>query len=256
MSRRRISPSLIRGLGRAHRKVEHRGDLRVRVALEVGELQRFSLDLGQGAQRLSDPSCLHRGMCCLGGRVVLDGLAALVVRRVPSRARLRGPDPVHGLAVHERQDPGDGAPASRVEPARGPPDLQEGLLCDLLGLARVADDPHRQPVGTGRRRVVQLGEGCLVPAPRALEQLGEVGRRRRGTLQHPGWGVGVVSADRRHEETFSQICPSGTSRGSDSESGPDRIGDPGKFRRSYPGVDLRLLECARRGKMVPWPATQ
>ena len=42
-------------LGRAHRKVEHGGDLRVRVALEIGQLQRFSLDLGERAPSPAGP---------------------------------------------------------------------------------------------------------------------------------------------------------------------------------------------------------
>ena len=206
VSRRRIKPSLMRVLAVPTGRSSMLGDLRVRVALEIGQLQRFSLDLGQGAQRLPDPSCFHRGLRGLRGGVVLHRHVALVVRRVAAGARLRRPHPVHRLAVHQREDPRDGAAALRVEPAGRPPDLQEGFLGDLLGLGRVADDADGEPVGPGRGGVVQLAKAASSPRPERLSssaRSGAVAAPER--LRLPLRGAGGIGADAGHVETFADL---------------------------------------------------
>ena len=244
------------GLGRAHRKVEHRGDLRVRVALEVGELQRFV-----AGPRSTSPTPV--GPFVPPSRHVLPRRSSRAPRPgcswwyVVSRRVLASADRTRSTALRctivRTQE--TALPRAGVEAARGPPDLQEGLLCDLLGLARVADDPHGQPVGTGGGCVVQPGEGRLVPAPRAPEQLGEVAPLAAPALSSTPGGESESSALIGVTRKLSlRSVLRALTRGSDSESGPDRIGDPG-IPALGPERDLRLLECAGRGKMIPWPAT-
>ena len=144
------------GLGGADRELEHGRHLRVRVAAEVGQLECLALHRREAGQRLADPTRLERGRGGLGGRVVLDRLVALVVRRVPPGRRLGGPDPVDRLAVHDGEQPPERAALRRVEPARRLPDLEERLLGDLLGLGHVADHPDRKADDAAGRRVVQL----------------------------------------------------------------------------------------------------
>ena len=75
----------------------------------------------------------------------------------------------------------------RVEAAGCAPEVEEGLLGDLLGLGRVADDPQDQPVDPGRDGVVQRGERAPRRPSPTPEQLGKAGvappppgGRRRG----------------------------------------------------------------------------
>ena len=78
-------------------------------------------------------------------------------------------------------------PLGRVEPAPRAPDLQVGLLGDLLGLRRVAYDAEGEAVDPGRGRVVQLGEGRLVTAARAVSRSA---RSRAARTRPPGGCVG------------------------------------------------------------------
>ena len=57
----------------------------------------------------------------------------------PVRARLLGADPIHGAPVRDGEHPRQAAPALRVEPGRGAPDLDEHLLGHLLRLRRRDD---------------------------------------------------------------------------------------------------------------------
>ena len=56
----------------------------------------------------------------------------------------------------------------------GPPDLEERLLGDLLGLRRVAHDPDGEAEDPRRGGVVQARERCLVAPSGEPEQLAEV----------------------------------------------------------------------------------
>src|SRR5680860_107616 len=102
-----------------------------------------------------------------------DGWIALVVTGVPAAGRLGGPHPVDRLAVDDREEPADGAAPLRLEPAGGPPDLEERLLGDLLGLGRVSQDPHREAEGPGAGGVVEGRESLGVATGRTDEQGGQ-----------------------------------------------------------------------------------
>ena len=222
VSRRRIRPSRMRVLAVPTGRSSMRGHLRVRVAPEVGELQRLALDLGQGVERRRGPGVPRSrpGRPRRSSRARPRWLL-LVVRRVAPGARPRpsgpGRRPCGARCVSSQRD---GAAPRRVEPAGGPPDLQERLLGDLLGLGRVADDAHaraRRPGPTSAS--YSCGEGGLVAAADALEQLGEVGRvapdgaPRSGRAAGTGltWSTSVILACRSSSDG-RQVSASGRCR--------------------------------------------
>ena len=105
-------------------------------------------------------------------------------------------DPVDRPAMRQRHDPGGRAAPAGVELGRGPPDLEQDVLGDLLGLGRVADHP---PDDAEHRRgdlVVDGVEGGRV-APRDQADLrGEI----RGGAPGPApAGSGVGALDGRHD---------------------------------------------------------
>jgi hypothetical protein len=118
---------------------------------------------------------LEVALRCLGrlverGRPV-DGAVGLAAARVG----LRGPDAVDGLAVRNRHHPAEWAAAPGVEPGAAPPDVEVGLLGDLLGLCAVPHDPEHETEDPRRGEVVEPGEGGLVPASGRSEEVTEIG---------------------------------------------------------------------------------
>ncbi len=112
-----------------------------------------------------------------GRHVVLAGARRDVVDVSPAlRAGLLAPHEVDGAAVHEREQVARGPRARRIEARRTAPEIDEGLLHDVLGLARIAHDAQRQRVGGPAEEVVQLGERAFIPV-RAARDEQDVGRR-------------------------------------------------------------------------------
>ena len=172
--------------------------------------------------------------------VVVDRLVALVVRRVAAGRRLGGPDPVHRLAVRDRQDPGERAALGLVEPAGGAPDLEERLLGHLLGLGRVADDPERQAEDARRGGVVQAGERRLVGPAGPPKQVGQVGR---GTGLGPRLAVVRRGAGVHRSEVIhvADPCVCLDVSSSTAASAPSRSGRRSRWRSG---------RCRRRRS--PW----
>ena len=160
-------------LGRAERDVEHGGHLGVGVAAEVGELDRLALDVGQGGDRAADAGGLERGVCGLGGLVVVDRWVSRF--QVSSRAVAASTERTRSTALRWTMVSSQPAALPRWESylALDAPGVEVGLLGDLLGMRRVAYDAQRQAVRPGRRRVVELGEGGLVARGRLAEELGQ-----------------------------------------------------------------------------------
>ena len=102
-----------------------------------------------------------------------------------------------------------------VEPAGGPPDLEVGLLGDLLGLGRVADDPDARARRPGRRWRRTAARTPPRRRGRSAEQLREVGQ--------------VEPADRR---AVGLGADAGASRGPPRDPSVDRPGTPRTVRRS------------------------
>jgi hypothetical protein len=93
---------------------------------------------------------------------------------------------VHGAPVGHGQHPGDAAAPGRVEPGRGPPDLEQHLLGDFLGLGRIAQYlPDHAVYRPGQLTVDRL-EG-LVIAP------GDLGQEKSQIPGLPLSGTGIRS---------------------------------------------------------------
>ena len=114
----------------------------------------YALDVGQGAQASPHPLALEACLHCVGDLVDVNGdcggrgfLVALVFRG--SR-----PDPVDGAPVGDHHRPGHRAALRRIEPARAAPDLEQDLLCHLLGLRRIPDHLADQAVHRPREAVI------------------------------------------------------------------------------------------------------
>src|SRR5581483_7867558 len=134
------------GLGRPQRDALELGDLRARLAPEVGELERRALT---GAERR------HRGLGATGqvgrlGELLGPGLG----RGLPhlpggvERPRLEHApaQAVDRQAPGHQQHPRVELAAGRVEPVGAPPELDEGVLDQVLGSCVVAEHHDPQPV--------------------------------------------------------------------------------------------------------------
>ena len=148
-------------LDRAERLAEALGELRLRVAPVVGELDRFSLLRGELAQRLADrlpPGCELRFVGRLGTREFTFGLEGL------GAPALLAADEIDRAAVDERQQPRARLRPLRGEPAGGSPDAEEGVLHCVLRQGVVAEDPERKAVGQPAEAAVELGKRLVVCA--------------------------------------------------------------------------------------------
>ena len=131
------------------------GELGLREAAVVGELDRLALVGRELAQRLLDDLALRAQPRLLVGRLA-RGLVD-VVERVGAAALLAA-DEVDRAAVDERQDPGARLALLGEERAGRAPDGEERLLHRVLGERAVAHDPQREPVGDAAVAVVELAE--------------------------------------------------------------------------------------------------
>src|SRR5450755_3851051 len=66
--------------------------------------------------------------------------------------------------MRQGHHPGSGAAELRIEPRGGPPDVEQDLLHDLLGLCQVTDDPAHDPEYLARGLLIDCLEGGLVSA--------------------------------------------------------------------------------------------
>ena len=153
------------------------GELRLRVAPVVGELDRFSLLRGELAQRLADrlpPGCDLRFVGRLATREFAFGLEGL------GAPALLAADEIDRAAVDERQQPRARLRPLGGEPAGGPPDAEESLLHCVLRQRVVAENPERETVGQPAEAAVKLGERLVVCA-RDQRQNGLVRQMRKLT---------------------------------------------------------------------------
>ena len=70
--------------------------------------------------------------------------------------------------------------ATRFEPGRGAPDLDQDLLAHLLALRRVANHPAYDPEHLGTDPVEQLREGIVIPTGHRQQEDIEGDRGIRG----------------------------------------------------------------------------
>src|SRR3954469_13717382 len=148
-------------LGRAERDARAAGDLVGRQPAPVGEHERLALHRGQMLEGLAQPGALAldrgRGLGPLGdATLVARDDQAHPIRRAARRLAL-AVDVERPRAGHEPQVRAQ-LPAARVEPARAPPELEEDVLGDVLGLGRAAQDAQRRPVHGACVLVVDAAE--------------------------------------------------------------------------------------------------
>jgi hypothetical protein len=148
------------------------GYLPVGVSAVIGEGDRLALHLGEPVQAAPHP---------LAVQARLHRLGHLVVRRadlggplLTAGRRRGGPDTVDGAAVGYGQHPRRRATNGRVEPSGGPPYLEEHLLCYLLGLRRIPENPADDAVDRAGKPVVHRLERVRVAARHVDEQVVEV----------------------------------------------------------------------------------
>ena len=122
------------------------GDLRLRHAPVIGELERLPLQRCQGRQGRAHAAVLGAQLDDLRDRVVVDVELPGAPGSTPLPVGLVAPHPVDGPSVHERHDPRPGRPGLRIKAARVCPHLGEGLLQRILREVLVAQDAQRQPV--------------------------------------------------------------------------------------------------------------
>ena len=109
--------------------------------------------------------------------------------------------PVDGAAARDGHDPGDRAAPAVVELRRSAPELEEGLLHDVLRLLQAAQDLHRDRHRARRVLVIERPKRGDIAGRHAHEEravaraVGSADRRRsRGGREGPGQEVPVISS--------------------------------------------------------------
>jgi hypothetical protein len=149
-------------LDRSERRAEPLGDLPLGQALEVGEANHVVVLGREHRERRGDAEGVAAPILLLverGRRRRLQleegGLEG------PSGA-LAGAQSIDGAVARHRHDPGGGAPPPRIEVAGFPPQLDEGLLHDVLRVTRVAQHAHRERQRARRVLVEQRLQGAEI----------------------------------------------------------------------------------------------
>ena len=155
-------------LDRPERDAEALGELRLREAAVVGELEGLPLIAGELGQRR-----LHRGAPVSQHRILVDradGRLGSDFQWLAAPALLPAHE-VDGPPVHDGEDPGRRLrPLSLVGIGRAP-DGEKGFLDRVLGERAVAQDPEGESEGEAAEAVVQHAEGVVVAAADGLEHL-------------------------------------------------------------------------------------
>ena len=172
------------GLHRAERHAEGLRGLSVREGPEVDGFDAGPRRRGQARHRPGQLVALLAGGHRLGDVVAID--VRPVGRPLAVPAGLARTDAVDRAAPRHHGEPGFGAAPGGVEARRPPPHLQEGLLQDVLRVSLADDDSPDEGQEVAGGRVVQSGEGLLVPfADRADEAFQfAAGRRIGGSCLH------------------------------------------------------------------------
>src|SRR5664280_144108 len=162
-------------LHRAERLVQARGDLLLRVAVEVREAEDGLLVLGQLFETSRDVVAQR------GGFLTAVAGAGAVERLVRSRGKalldgVAAPPAVERPAARDREEPRLHRRACRVEPARVAPHLDEGFLKHVFGIPRVLQDTNAEAEKDRCVPVVEKAERVPVARGDPREKLG-VGRR-------------------------------------------------------------------------------
>jgi hypothetical protein len=166
------------------------GELRLREAAVVRELERLALLVGQLLQRPLHPFPLQTQPCLFVGSAGLLRRLVRVVERVCA-APLLTTHEVDRAPVHEREDPRAGLAALGHEPRRGAPECEKRLLHGILGERFVAQHAQRQAVGGPGVAVVQLAERRLLRARREgderfVREVRELAGHARGSSRRGG----------------------------------------------------------------------
>ena len=175
-------------LDRPERLVELRGELRLREAAVVGELDRLALLGREPAKRVADDLGPRAGNDLLV-RSRAGGLGQGVDRDCSTA--LFASHEVDRATVHEGQQPRARLGALRPVGAGGAPDLEERLLDGVLGQGRVLEDLVCEPVCDLAEPVVELVESVLVSPGNRLDES----------------FVGALRGLPAHREPLSRVSP-------------------------------------------------
>ena len=180
--RSRIRPSRMRVFTVPKRDPQLLGDLDVGEAVVEGQLQRLALHVGEPGHRADRPAALLATRPPLSSGVGLGDGRSGADRSLAGAMGLLAAHAVDGPPVGDRDGPRANAAPVAVEARRLPPQLDEDLLGDLLGLRRVAQDAPGHAVHGGRQPVVERGERL----PDRHQRPGPSARRARASKDHQG----------------------------------------------------------------------
>lgn len=149
---------------------EPRRDLRLGETLEVGEQERLALRVRQVNQRASHGGALLGAREIQVGILGGGGLGALDIGGARPLAERLGSDAIERAAAGEERHPREHAPPLLVEIASALPDLQEGVLENVLGLVADTDDTQRDPEKDVSVAIVERCERSAVTAGRGPQE--------------------------------------------------------------------------------------
>ena len=175
-------------LDRTERLPEPLGELGLREAAVVRELERLALRVGELPQRVLDALALQRSQASSSAASAtrLGASSSASVRRRCSRRTMSTARRWTSVRIQVLAFARSG-----TKRAARAPDGEERLLHRVLGERAVAQDPQREPVRDAPEAVVELGESRLVRASRErddglVRKMGEVPRQRSRAYKSNG----------------------------------------------------------------------
>ncbi|TDT61471.1 hypothetical protein EDF20_3128 [Frigoribacterium sp. PhB116] len=181
------------GLHRPDRDTRFRCRFGLGVPAEVRQFECFPLRGREGFHGGCDTVVLDQGFGFFRDVVPADFEIAKPGEGVAVTGGLRGPDTVDRAAPGPDEQPRQSCAPGRVERRGFLPCGEEHLLCDLLGLRRVHQDPPNQAQDPRRRPVIEHRESAIVALCDESEEV--LARPFSGDRQH---------RSKRHEKVRSE----------------------------------------------------
>src|SRR5918997_2989602 len=152
-------------LDRPQRNAGPAGDLALGQAPEVGERQDLPVLVGDARERACQVPTVYARL-----RLRTAGYGSQRVLPDGDRSYSAPSVEIHGAVAGDAVEPGREPRPFRLERFCPPPDAGEGVLDQLLGQLRVAEQPKSRGVHRTRVAVVELQEGPLVASRYPADQ--------------------------------------------------------------------------------------
>src|SRR5215207_2773698 len=152
-------------LDRPQRNAGPAGDLALGQAPEVGEGQDLPVLVRDAGESACQVPTVHIRLRLRAARYGSQRVLSDRERSYPA-----SPVQVHGAVAGDAVEPGRETRPFRLERFCSPPDAREGVLDELLGQLRVAEQPESRGVHRTRVAVVELQEGPLVASRYPADQ--------------------------------------------------------------------------------------